>query len=104
MAASEGGESEGGESEGGESEGGESEGGESEGGESATSMNAGLYGWASGTSQATPHVTGIVALMRSVNPLLTPASVLGDLAGNHGSLSMLPGKRRALASSMRRVP
>jgi subtilisin family serine protease len=58
------------------SEGGESEGGESEGGESATSMNAGLYGWASGTSQAAPHVTGIVALMRSVNPLLTPAHVL----------------------------
>jgi subtilisin family serine protease len=63
-------------SEGSESEGGESEGGESEGGESITSMNAGLYGWASGTSQAAPHVTGIVALMRSVNPLLTPASVL----------------------------
>jgi len=53
-----------------------SEGGESEDGESTTSMNAGLYGWASGTSQAAPHVTGIVALMRSVNPLLTPANVL----------------------------
>ena len=57
------------------SEGGESEGGESEGGESVSSVNAGLYGWASGTSQAAPHVTGIVALMRSVNPLLTPANV-----------------------------
>jgi subtilisin family serine protease len=42
-------------------------------------VNAGLYGWASGTSQAAPHVTGIVALMRSVNPLLTPASVLNIL-------------------------
>jgi subtilisin family serine protease len=85
VAASEGGESEGGESlvasseggesEGGESEGGESEGGESEGGESTYNKFAGLYGSASGTSQATAHVTGVVALMLQINPNLKPDEV-----------------------------
>ena len=34
------------------------------------------YAWYQGTSMATPHVTGIVSLMLSVNPTLTPAQVL----------------------------
>ncbi len=34
------------------------------------------YAWYQGTSMATPHVTGIVSLMLSVNPALTPAQVL----------------------------
>jgi serine protease len=34
-----------------------------------------------GTSMATPHVTGVVSLMFSVNPSLTPAQVLSILQG-----------------------
>jgi subtilisin family serine protease len=67
--------SEGGESEGGESLWASSEGGESEGGESASNRSTGLYGWASGTSQAAAHVTGVVALMLQINPALRPDEV-----------------------------
>lgn len=38
------------------------------------------YKFMQGTSMATPHVSGIVALMHSVNPSLTPAQVLNILA------------------------
>ena len=67
---------EGGDSEGGDSEGGDSEGGDSEGGDGTawTAVYRALW-LGRGTSQAAPHVTGVVALMRSVNPALTPAQV-----------------------------
>jgi subtilisin family serine protease len=62
--------------EGGDGEGGDGEGGDGEGGDGTAEGGPGLYGLGRGTSQAAPHVTGVVALMRSVNPKLTPAQVL----------------------------
>ncbi len=43
-----------------------------------TCPNAG-YGWWSGTSMATPAVTGVVALMLQTNPTLAPVTVLSLL-------------------------
>ena len=62
--------------EGGDGEGGDGEGGDGEAGDGTAGGSLGLYGLGRGTSQAAPHVTGVVALMRSVNPKLTPAQVL----------------------------
>jgi serine protease len=41
-----------------------------------TSPAADTYIYYQGTSMATPHVTGVVSLMFSLNPLLTPSQVL----------------------------
>ena len=41
----------------------------------------GTYAGYQGTSMATPHITGVVSLMFSVNPTLTPAQVLSILQG-----------------------
>lgn len=40
-----------------------------------STTNGGGYSSFSGTSGATPHVAGVVALMRSINPELTPSDV-----------------------------
>jgi serine protease len=44
-----------------------------------TSPGADNYLLKTGTSMAVPHVTGVVALMLSINPSLTPAQVLSHL-------------------------
>jgi serine protease len=44
-----------------------------------------VYTFAQGTSMATPHVAGVVALMKSVNPALTPDAVDQLLA--HGAMT-----------------
>ncbi len=46
-----------------------------------STLPGGSYGTKSGTSMAAPHVAGVVALMRSANPGLTPAQVRGLLQG-----------------------
>ena len=44
-----------------------------------TTPGAATYAWMSGTSMAAPHVSGVVSLMLSRNPSLTPAQVLAIL-------------------------
>jgi serine protease AprX len=46
------------------------------------------YAAASGTSMATPHVSGAVALMVEANPALTPDQIKSVL---EGSASAMPG-------------
>ncbi len=46
----------------------------------ASTLPGNGYGYGSGTSMATPHVTGAVALLRSLDPQITPDGVLGLLA------------------------
>ncbi|HEX5148453.1 MAG TPA: S8 family serine peptidase [Candidatus Limnocylindrales bacterium] len=61
----------------------------------ASTLPGGGYGYGSGTSMATPHVTGAVALLRSLRPTITPDEVMASLtqsakplvAGGHNAVS-----------------
>lgn len=51
------------------------------------------YGPCTGTSMAAPHITGIVGLMRSVNPLLSSSTIRGMLL-NAGDNASAPNSTR----------
>lgn len=57
----------------------------------STSLNGG-YATASGTSMATPHIAGIVAVMRSVNPALTYTQIKNILINTAYRPASMSGK------------
>ncbi|MEU6239223.1 S8 family serine peptidase [Kitasatospora sp. NPDC047058] len=61
------------------------------GGDGATgvysTLPGGKYGTKSGTSMASPHVTGVAALIASGNPALTPADIRARLAAQANDLA-----------------
>lgn len=52
------------------------------------------YGWASGTSMATPHVAGLAALIKSLKPHLTAAEIMSIIRYSADDInsSIYPGK------------
>ncbi|WP_049657075.1 S8 family serine peptidase [Kitasatospora sp. MY 5-36] len=61
------------------------------GGDGATgvysTLPGGKYGTKNGTSMASPHVTGVAALIASANPSLTPADIRARLASQANDLA-----------------
>ena len=57
----------------------------------STTMNGG-YGLMSGTSMATPHVSGMVALIAATNPNLTPEQIKAAIVQGTDKLPQLQGK------------
>ncbi len=50
------------------------------------------YAYYSGTSMATPHVTGVVALLKAQNPTLSYSEIISKVLANVDTLSNLSGK------------
>lgn len=63
-----------------------------------STLPGGKYGNLSGTSMASPHVTGVAALMVSVNPSLTPADIRSRLAAQARDLPC-PADRRCTGTT-----
>jgi subtilisin family serine protease len=54
----------------------------------------GTYSWYSGTSMATPHVTGVLALLKSEHPDWGYSQLIGQVLGTVDPLAGLQGKTR----------
>jgi len=52
----------------------------------------GTYGFKSGTSMATPHISGVAALVKAVNPRLSPRQIKNVILNNVDVKSSLSGK------------
>jgi subtilisin family serine protease len=62
------------------------------GAEIFSTKKQGTYGYFSGTSMATPHVTGAAAMILGKNPLLTPAQVKAILLDSVDPIPALDGR------------
>ena len=60
-----------------------------------STIPGGQYAWMGGTSMAAPHVTGVVALARSVAPDLPPADLVDAVVAAARPLSSLAGHTRS---------
>ena len=58
----------------------------------ASTYSSGGYVYLDGTSMATPHVTGVVALVRTQDPTLSVASTVGRILNNADTVTALANK------------
>lgn len=62
-------------------------------GDDSSGQIAFAYGFKAGTSMATPHVAGVIALMKAVNPALTPNDIDTLLAAGRLTVDIGPAGR-----------
>ncbi len=68
-----------------------------------STLPGGTYGYKSGTSMATPHVTGVVALLKQAHPTWTPAQIRAQLESSAVDLST-PGFDNATGWGLVQAP